>query len=370
MTGMTGPVIPRAGSAPAARQMWTLFEAVHVMTYFGPQARAAYEAAGLRGFWRGYFAGRAAPAGAAGAPLVIATFFSFQPEFVRRAVPVVWDLITPVGALAAREAGAVAALRARLGLGDGQAPPDAVGRAADLLLAATDELDMAGRPLGGANGALPPPGEPLARLWHAATVLREHRGDGHIAALVAAGVGGCEALVLRSAVDEAGGGGGTGGAGGSGTAGGADGTGGTGGAGGTDGAGGTGGAGGAGGTGGADAAGSADTTGGAGGTGAATGVGRAQMQAVRGWTDEEWDAAAGRLAARGWLDGAGAVTAAGQDAHRAVEAATDVAAAAPWAQLGPARTEELAGLLAPVARACAAALPYPNPVGVPPPSAG
>lgn len=299
--------------------MWTLFEAVHVMTYFGPQARAAYEAAGLRGFWRGYFAGRAAPAGAAGAPLVIATFFSFQPEFVRRAVPAVWDLITPAGALAAREAGAVAALRARLGLGDGQAPPDAVGRAADLLLAATDELDMAGRPLGGANGALPPPGEPLARLWHAATVLREHRGDGHIAALVAAGVGGCEALVLRSAVDEAGGG---------------------------DGAGGTGRA------------------------GATTGVGRAQMQAVRGWTDEEWDAAAGRLAARGWLDGAGAVTAAGQDAHRAVEAATDVAAAAPWAQLGPARTEELAGLLAPVARACAAALPYPNPVGVPPPSAG
>jgi hypothetical protein len=338
MTGMTGPVIPRS----AARQMWTLFEAVHVMTYFGPQAGAAYEAAGLRGFWRGYFAGRAAPAGAAGAPLVIATFFSFQPEFVRRAVPAVWDLITPTGALAAREAGAVAALRARLGLGDGQAAPAAVGRAADLLLAATDELDMAGRALGGANGALPVPGEPLARLWHAATVLREHRGDGHIAALVAAGVGGCEALVLRSAVDEAGGADGTVGAGGSG---------------------------GAGTAGGADAAGSADTAGGAGGTGTAAGVGRAQMQAVRGWTDEEWDAAAGRLAARAWLDSAGAVTAAGQEAYRAVEAATDVAAAAPWAQLGPARTAELAGLLAPVARACAAALPYPNPVGVPPPTA-
>ncbi|HEY3979180.1 MAG TPA: hypothetical protein VGM79_18040 [Streptosporangiaceae bacterium] len=327
---MTGPVIPRAGSAPTARRMWTLFEAVHVMTYFGPQARAAYEAAGLRGFWRGYFAGRAAPAGAAGAPLVIATFFSFQPAFVRRAVPAVWDLITPAGALAAREAGAVAALRARLGLADGQAPSDAVGRAADLLLAVTEDLDMAGRPLGGPNRALAAPAEPLARLWHAATVLREHRGDGHIGALVAAGLGGCEALVLRSAVDEAGGAGGAGVPG---------------------------------------VAGAAGAAGGAGGASRAAGVGRAQLQAVRGWTDQEWNAAAAGLAARGWLDGAGAVTSAGRAVHREVEAATDVAAAQPWARLGPARTAELAGLLAPVARACAAALPYPNPVGVPAPAA-
>jgi hypothetical protein len=282
--------------------MWTLFEAVHVMTYFGPQARAAYEAAGLRGFWRGYFAGRAAPVGAVGAPVVISTFFSFAPAFVHRAVPAVWELITPADALRAREAGAVAALRAVLGLADGQAPADALSRAADLLLAATDDLDTAGRPLGGPNAALPPPAQPVARLWHAATVLREHRGDGHIGALVAADIGGCEALVLRSAVD-------------------------------------------------------------------AAGVGRAQMQAVRGWTDEEWDAAARRLAGRGWLDGAGAATAAGRAAHRAVEAATDAAAARPWARLGPSRTAELAELLAPVARACATALPYPNPVGVPAPGA-
>jgi hypothetical protein len=302
MTGMTDPVIPPEDPASTARRMWTLFEAVHVMTYFGPEAGAAYAAAGLRGFWRGYFAGRAAPLGAAGAPVVIATFFSFAPAFARRAVPAVWDLITPADALRVREAGAVAALRARLGLAGGQAPGGSLGRAADLLLAATQDLDTAGRPLGGPNAALPVPAEPLARLWQAATVLREHRGDGHLAALVAAGVGGCEALVLRSAVD-------------------------------------------------------------------AAGVGRARMQEVRGWTDEEWDAAAARLAERGWLDGAGAATAAGRAAHRAVEAATDVAAAQPWARLGPARTAELADLLAPVARACAAALPYPNPVGVPEPAA-
>ena len=43
------------------RSMWHLFEPIHAVTYFSPQARAAFEEAGLRGFWRGYFAGRAAP---------------------------------------------------------------------------------------------------------------------------------------------------------------------------------------------------------------------------------------------------------------------------------------------------------------------
>jgi hypothetical protein len=322
---MTDPVFPGvadgnpgdANDAAAARRMWTLFEAVHVTSYFGPQALGAFEAAGLRGFWRGYFAGRAAPLGAVGAPVVVATFFSFSPAFVARAVPAVWDLISPEQALAVREAGAVADLRERLGLGLGRAPGPGAGaadgeaggdplraalrRAADLLISATDELDGAGRPLGGPNAALPVPDEPLARLWHAATVLREHRGDGHIAALVAADIDGCEALALRCAVDPA-------------------------------------------------------------------GVDRARLQGVRGWTDPEWDAAAGRLAGRGWLDSAGTATPAGRAAHQAVEAATDVAAARPWARLGPDRTAELAGLLAPLARACAAALPYPNPVGVPPPA--
>jgi hypothetical protein len=294
--------------------MWTLFEPVHVMTYFGPQARQAFEAAGLRGFWRGYFAGRAAPLGAAGAPLVTATFFSFAPSFVGRAVPAVWDLITPAEALRVREAGAVAVLRTLLGYTDRQAPPESVGQAADLLLAATEDLDTAGRPLGGPHAALAAPAEPLARLWHAATVLREHRGDGHVGALVAADVGGCEALALRCAVDAAG------------------------------------------------------PAGSAGSAGSAAGVTRARLQPVRGWSDEAWEAAAGRLAGRGYLDGAGAVTAEGQAVHRAVEAATDAAAGRPWERLGSARTAELTRLLEPVARACATALPYPNPVGVPEPA--
>lgn len=86
--------------------MWTLFEPIHAVTYFAPEARAAFEEAGLRGFWRGYFAGRAAPLGPTGAAVVTASFFNFAPAFVARAIPAVWDLIAPEDALATRLAGA------------------------------------------------------------------------------------------------------------------------------------------------------------------------------------------------------------------------------------------------------------------------
>src|ERR1019366_8687678 len=85
-----------------ARRMWTLFEPVHVVTYFTPEARSAFEDAGLRGFWLGYFAGRAAPLGAAAAAPVTGSFFSFAPSMVARALPGVWDLIAPADALAVR----------------------------------------------------------------------------------------------------------------------------------------------------------------------------------------------------------------------------------------------------------------------------
>src|SRR5579875_2194813 len=99
-----------AGAARAARRMWTLFEPVHAVVYFAPQARAAFERAGLRGFWRGYFAGRAAPLGAAGAAVVTASFFNFAPAFVARAIPGVWELISPAEALRIRLAAASDAL--------------------------------------------------------------------------------------------------------------------------------------------------------------------------------------------------------------------------------------------------------------------
>src|SRR5215470_4530200 len=92
------------------RAMWALYEPIHVVTYFAAQARDALTAAGLRGFWRGYFAGRAAPLGAVPAAPVLASFFSFSPSMVTRALPEVWTMASPETTLRARAAGAVAAL--------------------------------------------------------------------------------------------------------------------------------------------------------------------------------------------------------------------------------------------------------------------
>ncbi|HEX2323682.1 MAG TPA: hypothetical protein VHJ18_32320 [Streptosporangiaceae bacterium] len=183
-------------ASQVARRMWTLFEPIHAMTYFAAEARAAYEAAGLRGFWRGYFAGRSAPLGRVSSAPVTASFFTFAPQMVGRALPDVWNLISPEQALAVREAGAVTALSRVLG-----DLSDAADVAADMLSVAVADVDCSGRVLAAANAALPVPSGPIARLWHAATVLREHRGDGHFAALLAADVDGCESNVLRAAFD-------------------------------------------------------------------------------------------------------------------------------------------------------------------------
>jgi hypothetical protein len=294
-----------------ARAMWTLFEPVHSVTYYAPEARAAFEAAGLRGFWRGYFASRAAPLGPVAAAPVIAAFFSFAPRMVERALPAVWGLAPPGAVLDARSAGAVAALRrataeavtepaAEPTMESAEEPAmdaamDAAMEAADLLAAAVTRLEPAGRVLGAANAALPAPDEPLARLWQAATTLREHRGDGHVAALVAAGLDGCEAVAWRAARD----------------------------------------------------------------------LDRANLQPARGWTDEEWDAATARLVERGWLDRSGAPTEAGIRRYGEIEAATDRAAAHAWRGVD---TGRLRDLLRPLALACRAGIPGVNPIGLPRPA--
>jgi hypothetical protein len=174
--------------------MWSLFEPVHDVTYFLPQAGPIFEAAGLRGYWRRYFAGRAAPLGPVTAGPVIAAFFGFAPAMVTRAFPDVWTRITPQAAGEARLAGARASLTENFGDLD-------LGEAADRLEAAAREIDLPGRTLAAAYADLPWPDDAPGRLWHAATLLREHRGDGHVAALLTAGFDGCESLVLRDAIE-------------------------------------------------------------------------------------------------------------------------------------------------------------------------
>jgi hypothetical protein len=282
--------------ARAARRLWTRAEALHALTYFAPESHAAFEAAGLRGFWRGYFAGRAAPLGPVPAAVVTATFFGFHPDFVARAIPSVWSLTTPADAVAARLDGIDAALT-RIGLGP-DAPVEGATPAIAAVRRAVDAAPHAGRPLYAANVALEWPGDDRLALWHAATLLREHRGDGHVAALVAADLDPCAAHVLRIAADD---------------------------------------------------------------------LPLDSIQPYRGWTDDDWAGAARRLTDRGLLGADGHITTAGAAARIAIEAATDRAAA----ELVE-RIEDVDAVIATfdsVAERVGADgdVPYPNPIGVPPP---
>lgn len=183
-------------SPGTARRLWALAEPFHALTYFADESRAAAEAAGLTGFWQGYFACRAAPLGAVGPEVVTATFYNFAPDFVARRVPAVWDAVTPSAALDARLAGVDAAV-GRV-LGEWASSPDAV-EAAELMGTAAAAVAPSGRPLAAANAGLPAAGAPHLALWQAVTTLREYRGDGHNAALLQREVDGAAAHVLAAA---------------------------------------------------------------------------------------------------------------------------------------------------------------------------
>jgi hypothetical protein len=181
---------------PVARRMYDLVEPIGLVPYLADESDEALMALGLRNMWDAYFAGRAAPFGREmPAEAVHAVFYSFAPGEVARHIPRVWDLTTPEAALAARERGCVAGMRRVLG---DRADDPGVARAGELLLKAAISAPVEGRALYAALRAVPVPQEPVARLWHAATLLREHRGDGHTVALLAEGVGGTEAHVLHA----------------------------------------------------------------------------------------------------------------------------------------------------------------------------
>lgn len=150
---------------------------------------------GYIGFWRGYFAGRAAPLGQVPVDVVTAVFYNFSAERVHKAVPAIWDIASPAEMVRVRLETAVAALRG-YGLSD-ETP--GVSEAAELAGLAARGAPLDGRPLFAANLALPWPDTALASLWHASTLLREHRGDGHVAVLVSEGINGRESNVFHVA---------------------------------------------------------------------------------------------------------------------------------------------------------------------------
>ena len=285
-------------SAGMARRLWALGEPFHALTYFAAESQEAAERVGLRGFWRGYFALRAAPLGPVGPAVVSAVFYNFAPAFVARAVPEVWAIAPPERALAVRLEGMDAA--ARRVLGEDWVTSAEASEAAALVGVAASAASATGRPLAAANGSLPLPDAPHLALWQALSTLREHRGEGHNAALLQREVSGLQAHVRAAAA------------------------------------------------------------------GRST---REWLMRARGWEDAAWDRAAAELTDRGWLED-GELSAEGLAMTAAIEADTDRLALGPWRELGDARCDRLAELLAPVRRAVIAAGDWAtgNPIGAPDPS--
>jgi hypothetical protein len=275
----------------AVRAMWTLFEPIHAVSYFAPQAREAFAAIGLTRYWDGYFAGRAAPLGPVPAAPVVAIFNGFSPFLVERALPAAWSVASVDRVLDARSRGAAAALRSVV------TDESLVAKAAAELTRVARGIDIAGRPLAAANLALPEEPDPYRQLWRAVTILREHRGDGHVAALLGEGIAGLGSIVLRSAID-------------------------------------------------------IDTT---------------TMKRARGWSDAEWAQQTEELIARGLLTTDSVITAAGSAAVENAERRTNRLAEYPWRELDEGQFARLARLIAPIAHACGAFFPQPNPIGMPKP---
>jgi hypothetical protein len=171
-------------------------DVVHSMTYFVPETEEYLVGAGLRPGRMCYFAGRSAPMGAVSAGVVAATFYNFNPTAVARHLDDAWALATPTDVVSARFRSVDAALRRMLG--PAADAPD-IAEAAALARTAAEGCAPEGRPLYAGHADLNWPGEPLLDLWHATSLLREHRGDGHVIALAAAGLTGLEALITHTA---------------------------------------------------------------------------------------------------------------------------------------------------------------------------
>ncbi|MGY1742901.1 MULTISPECIES: SCO6745 family protein [unclassified Blastococcus] len=288
MVSVDHPAPESAAVDPAlAGRAHRAIEPLHNHLYFAPEQDEHLTAAGLRPGRMCYFAGRAAAMGAAGPGVVTATFSNFSPAIVARHVPRAWTLASPERVVAARLAAARASLT-RL-LGDAATGPE-VEELAGLLREACSALTPEGRPLYAGHADQPWPDEPLLQVWHGATLLREHRGDGHVAVLVRRGLSGIEALQTHSATGR--------------------------------------------------------------------GFTPAAAQALRGWTDDEWAAAAGRLADRGLVVD-GELTEAGQRLRAELEAETDALALEAWEHLGAERTARVVELGKPLSARLAGAGAYP-----------
>ncbi|MER7953181.1 hypothetical protein [Streptomyces sp. NPDC096030] len=183
---------PRAG-----RRCHHMLNPMHSTVYFSPDLDTEFRALGFDDLTGMRLASRSAAMGAVGAGTVAAAFSNYNVEMLAQHLPAVWDIASPAEVVAARLRAVDATMRRLLG-------PDALAsaemaEAAELALRATEACTRHARPLYSAHADLPVPEQPHLRYWHAATLLREHRGDGHLAALLSAGLDPLEAMVSHTA---------------------------------------------------------------------------------------------------------------------------------------------------------------------------
>ncbi|MEU5637518.1 hypothetical protein ACIA8I_40190 [Streptomyces rishiriensis] len=280
----TSALEPRAG-----RRCHSPLNSLHATHYFSPDLGRELGALGITHPRAVNFAARAAALGPVGAGAVTATFFNYHHELVARHVPAVWSIADPADVLAARLRAVDATLR-RL-LGEEAVASAEMAEAARLASRAAEACGRGARPLYSAHADLPVPDEPHLAYWHAATLLREHRGDGHLAVLTSAGLDGLEATVTHTS----------------------------------------------------------------------TGRGMAPkwVLVTRGWTEDDWNAAADRLRERGLLDGDGELTERGVALREDIEQETDRLDLAPYEHLGAEGVARLTALASTFARVAGAAGAFP-----------
>ncbi|MFI1507791.1 hypothetical protein [Streptomyces sp. NPDC020597] len=188
----TATLEPRAG-----RRCHAPLNSLHAAHYFSPDLGRELGALGITHPRAVNFAARAAALGPVGAGAVTAAFYNYKHDVVARHVPAVWSVAAPAQILPARLRAVDATLR-RL-LGEEVLASAQMAEAARLALRAAEAGGRGARPLFSAHADLPVPDAPHLAFWHAATLLREHRGDGHLAVLMSAGLDGLEAMVTHTA---------------------------------------------------------------------------------------------------------------------------------------------------------------------------
>ena len=176
----------------AVHDVHMVINLVHRLVYFVPEAAEEYAALGVSGAG-GYFGSRSAPMGAVPDEVIVATFYNFSPLAVTSAMPGVWDAASPDSLQAARFRVVGRAVE-RVGV---DLSADQIAEARSLIDPVVAGLDIAGKPLAAANASVALPDDPLVALWQQLTVVREWRGDVHIALLVTNEIGPCECLVLQ-----------------------------------------------------------------------------------------------------------------------------------------------------------------------------